>query len=166
MKYGHATDVIGTDDVAPAPFTVRNLVGSQRLRLTWGAAEWLNLTGKANLQLRHTSSERPDFSNIDAFDANYGVVATVKFTKNFSLSTDMTLFTRNGYDTPVMNNSDWVWNARLAYTFDRGRWTSCSTASTCSVSSTRCNMQSTHRDAPSDMSTRFRNSSFSTHSIR
>ncbi|WP_347292048.1 hypothetical protein [Paramuribaculum intestinale] len=123
VKYGHATDVIGTDDQAPAPFTVRNLVGSQRLRLTWGAAEWLNLTGKANLQLRHTSSERPDFSNIDAFDANYGVVATVKFTKNFSLSTDMTLFTRNGYDTPVMNNSDWVWNARLAYTFDRGRWT-------------------------------------------
>ena len=48
------------------------------------------------------------------------MVATVKFTKNFSLSTDMTLFTRNGYDTPVMNNSDWVWNARLAYTFDRG----------------------------------------------
>lgn len=41
-----------------------------------------------------------------------------------------------------------------------------STASTCSVSSTRCNMQSTHRDAPSDMSTRFRDSSFSTHSIR
>ena len=51
------------------------------------------------------------------------MVATVKFTKNLSLSTDMTLFTRSGYDTPVMNSSDWVWNARLAYTLGRGRWT-------------------------------------------
>lgn len=123
VKYGHATDMIGTNNETPAPFTVRNLVGGQRIRLIWGTASWLNLTGTADMNLRHTTSERPDFKNIDAFDANYGVVATVKFTKNLSLSTDMTLFTRSGYDTPVMNSSDWVWNARLAYTLGRGRWT-------------------------------------------
>lgn len=123
LKYGHATDMIGTDGETPAPFTVRNLMTSEKISLTWGAASWLSLIGKADLQLRHTTSERPDFKTIDAFDANYGVVATVKFTKNLSLSTDMTLFTRSGYDTPVMNSSDWVWNARLAYTLGRGRWT-------------------------------------------
>lgn len=123
LKYGHATDMIGADGEAPAPFTVRNLMTSEKISLNWAAASWLSLIGKADLQLRHTTSERPDFQTIDAFDANYGVVATVKFTKNLSLSTDMTLFTRSGYDTPVMNSSDWVWNARLAYTLGRGRWT-------------------------------------------
>lgn len=123
LKYGHATDIIGINEENPSPFTVRNLFTSENISLVWTAANWLELTCKADLQLRHTSSKHPEFNTINAFTANYGGVAIFKLPYNLSLSTDITLFTRNGYESAEMNHSDLVWNARIAYTFGKGRWT-------------------------------------------
>lgn len=122
MKYGHATDVIGTDQEQPSPFTIRNRIASEDISLNWNLARWINIVGKAAVEYRNTSSEHKDFNNIHAFTGKYGIITTLKFARNFSFSSDLTLFTRNGYNMPSLDHSDLVWNARVAYALDKGRW--------------------------------------------
>ncbi len=121
-RYGHATDMIGVNSQAPSQFTVRNLLLSENLKLSWNVTSKVNLGAKGDLQWRETRSERDDFENIHALTANYGVTATAQLPLNFSVSTDLTLYTRSGYSISELNTTDCVWNARLSYSADKGRW--------------------------------------------
>ncbi|MCM1142379.1 MAG: hypothetical protein NC453_27735, partial [Muribaculum sp.] len=69
---------------------------------------------------RSVRSEKENFMPIDARDLNYGLTALVKMPFKFELSTDLTLFTRRGYNDSALNTTNWVWNARLSYTCGRG----------------------------------------------
>ena len=121
-RYGHATDMIGVNSQAPAPFTVKNLLLSENLKLSWNVTSKVNLGAKGDIQWRETRSAREDFQNIHALTANYGVTATAQLPLNFAVSTDVTLYTRSGYSIKELNTTDCVWNARLSYAADKGRW--------------------------------------------
>ncbi|MDE6826992.1 MAG: carboxypeptidase-like regulatory domain-containing protein [Paramuribaculum sp.] len=121
-RYGHATDMIGVNSQAPAPFTVKNLFLSENLKLSWNVTSKVTLGAKGDIQWRETRSERESFENIHALTANYGVTATAQLPLNFGVSTDLTLYTRSGYSIKELNTTDCVWNARLSYSADKGRW--------------------------------------------
>ena len=121
-KYGHATDIIGKNETIPAPYTIRNFITSEKINLSWNAARWINLSGKAEIEYRNTTSTETEFNEINAITGNYGIIATLKFAKKLSIASDLTLYTRNGYNMPGLNHSDLVWNARVAYSLDKGRW--------------------------------------------
>lgn len=121
-RYGHATDMIGVNSQAPAPFTVKNLLLSENLKLSWNVTNKVNIGAKGDIQWRETRSARENFENIHALTANYGLTATVQLPLNFGVSTDLTLYTRSGYSIKELNTTDFVWNARLSYSADKGRW--------------------------------------------
>ena len=69
----------------------------------------------------HATSRRDDFTTINAFDFSYGLTAQAEFPWKLQLSTDITMYSRRGYEDPTMNDNDLVWNARLSKQIFRGR---------------------------------------------
>ena len=73
---------------------------------------------------RRTTSRRDDFENISAFDYNYG--AKLRYTiplVKLSVATDIRMYSRSGYNSPMMNTDDLVWNAELSRTILKERLT-------------------------------------------
>lgn len=75
---------------------------------------------KARASWRHSASDRRDFTTINSVDFNYGLTALVPLPWKLELSTDLTMFSRRGYNDRSMNTDDLVWNARLSRTFLKG----------------------------------------------
>ena len=58
-------------------------------------------------------SSREGFSDINAGNYNMGFNTQVTLPWEFSLTSDITMFARRGYQSSAMNTTDWVWNAVL-----------------------------------------------------
>ena len=62
----------------------------------------------------HATSHRDDFNTINAFDFNYGMTGQIELPLDMQFSTDITMFSRRGYQDKQMNTDKLVWNARLS----------------------------------------------------
>ena len=100
--------------------TVHNLYLTQGLRLDYRIDKY-QFGAKANGTWTHATSRREDFRTINAADFSYGVTAKLDLPADFQLSTDLTVYSRRGYEDPEMNTTDVVWNARLAKRFLKGK---------------------------------------------
>ena len=92
---------------------VRNLSLSENLSLNY---KWKNhsVGFRGDARWTHATSPRTDFTTINVTDFNYGLNAQLILPWNCSLSTDLTMYSRRGYEDRAMNTNDLVWNARLA----------------------------------------------------
>ncbi len=82
-----------------------------------------NVGLKGNFAWYNTNSDRTDFNRINAFNFNYGAIATLQLPWHLQLATDLTMFSRRGYEGSSMNTDNLIWNARLSYTMLKGRLT-------------------------------------------
>lgn len=73
----------------------------------------VGLNSKA--QWQHTSSSRENFQKINAWDYQYGLNATYTVpVVKLTVATDITMFSRRGYNMAEMNTDDLVWNALVS----------------------------------------------------
>ncbi len=84
---------------------------------TWGKH---TIGGKMDGSWKYVGSKRTDFSDLNIWNYNYGIIATFQLPLHMQLSTDLTMFSRRGYHEDTINSDDLVWNARLSYTTLRG----------------------------------------------
>ena len=101
-----------------------DLLGMQRSSVnTWWATENLHLeyskkkltlAGKGNLSWNRSTSRREGFQDVTVWDFNYGMTARLTLPHNFGVSTDITMYSRRGYDNPASNRNDLCWNARVS----------------------------------------------------
>ena len=93
---------------------------TEGLELSWKPSDKMEygLSGKVNLQ--HSTSEREDFTNINAWTFQYGVRGQIELPWNIQLSTDLTMYSRRGYSDAAMNTNELVWNARVAKRMMKG----------------------------------------------
>ena len=93
---------------------------TEGLELNWKPSDKMEygLSGKVNLQ--HSTSEREDFTNINAWTFQYGVRGQIELPWNIQLSTDLTMYSRRGYSDAAMNTNELVWNARVAKRMMKG----------------------------------------------
>ena len=71
---------------------------------------------KGDFLWRYTSSQRKDFSNINAYEYHYGTTLQQNIpTLDMSISTDINIFSRRGYNLADMNTNDVIWNASINY---------------------------------------------------
>ena len=122
-NYYNSVDMIG-DDLASAPVksTVKSSVLSETLNLDYmlgkhsigfrGSVSWLN-----------TEGDRDNFVPINAYDFNYGVYGYLQLPFGFKLDTDLTMYSRRGYEDTSMNDDNFVWNARLTRSLLKGKLT-------------------------------------------
>jgi len=102
----------------------RSVVGSNYLnnllQLTYRPSGKMEFAAVTNVHLSHTTSERTGFSVIKACDFDYGCTAQMDFPWQLKLSTDLTMYSRRGYNDPSMNTNELVWNARLTKSMMHG----------------------------------------------
>lgn len=76
-----------------------------------------------NAGYSHATASRPDFKDADTWNIRYGGHAIADLPWKMQLSTDLTMFSRRGYESSGTNADDLVWNARLSKSVLSGRLT-------------------------------------------
>ena len=69
----------------------------------------------------HTSSTDVNDSKLNPVDVNYKLGAKFELPFSWSVSSSINLRTRRGYNTPMMNREEWIWNARVSKSFLKGK---------------------------------------------
>lgn len=106
-------DMIGTD-TAPVKYTAKNSVFGEKLDLSWQFSKQ-NITLRGSVNNRHTTSDRTDFSNINALHFSYGIIGQFNLPAGFGISTDFTMYSRRGYGVKELDTTDAIWNMRVSY---------------------------------------------------
>ena len=69
---------------------------------------------KLGCNWRNATSAREDFATVNAANFNYGLTGQFELPCGFQLFTDLTMYSRRGYEAHEMNTDELVWNARLS----------------------------------------------------
>ena len=121
VNYYHLVDFSGSNPTAtPLRNTTQTAVLSEELRLNYRYRK-VNVGVKGNAAWNHANANRNDFVNANTWNIHYGANAVVDLPWAFQLSTELTMFTRRGYESSTMNQDDLVWNARLSKSFLKNR---------------------------------------------
>lgn len=109
--------VVTTDDYAMATMPDRSIVHnsyvSEDLKLEY-KFPWLRLGLNGFVLFNRASSDREDFKTQRVWDFHYGPTAKATLPWQVELSTDLSIYSRRGYDDSGANTNDVVWNARLS----------------------------------------------------
>ena len=69
---------------------------------------------KLGCNWRNATSAREDFATVNAANFNYGLTGQFELPCGFQFFTDLTMYSRRGYESHEMNTDELVWNARLS----------------------------------------------------
>ena len=72
----------------------------------------------ATPNFQHATSDRPGFTERNTWDLSYGPHLSYRPMRDLSLSTNLSVHSRRGYDDATMNDDEFVWNVNAAYSFD------------------------------------------------
>lgn len=123
----NSVDLIGESetgkDFAPVKSTVRTTHLGENLRLNYKVRNFSTLALKCNFVWKRSTSKRTDFTDINAFNFDYGAIAAFRLPWHIQLATDLTMYSRRGYEGSSMNTDNLIWNARISYAMLQGRLT-------------------------------------------
>ncbi len=125
VEYANSVDLVGesdTDVFCATRSTVKTATLKEDLSLDYKIGN-SQIGLKGSYAWRNVSGGTEGFQDFDAMDFNYGATAIINLPWNMQLSTDLTMFSRRGYEGSSLNTDDLVWNARLSYTMMKGRLT-------------------------------------------
>ncbi|MDE7111473.1 MAG: outer membrane beta-barrel family protein [Muribaculaceae bacterium] len=123
--YNRSVDLIGTyaeniDFSVVAPKNIVNsFAASEKLSLNWHVGKH-RLTAFADARLNRYTSSDIGFVDFTSWTCNYGTSAIFNLPKNWGISTDLTLYTRRGFLDSRLNNTEFVWNARVSKSIFKG----------------------------------------------
>ena len=124
-EYANSVDLLGesdTDVFSASRSSVRTLTLKEELSLDYKIGN-SQIGLKGSYAWRNVSGGTEGFQDFDAMDFNYGATAIINLPWNMQLSTDLTMFSRRGYEGSSLNTDDLVWNARVSYTTLKGKLT-------------------------------------------
>ena len=113
-NYHNNVDLTGVEgSAAPMRSTVRNLRLGETLRLEYSREKW-RAGIKAHANWTHATSARQGFETVDAVDYHFAFTGRIELPGGVGFDTDLTLYSRRGYEDRTLNTDDLVWNARLS----------------------------------------------------
>lgn len=123
IDYNHIVDYSAVGSIAvPARVSTDACHVSQQLKLDYRYAK-LTVGVSGHAAYNHATADRTDFNDVNLWSIRYGAHAVIDLPWKMQLSTDLTMFSRRGYESGAMNRDDLVWNARLAKSVWRNRLT-------------------------------------------
>jgi len=123
-NYRNDVDLVGvTGSLISSRSTVHNLNFVEELKLNYRPSSKFQVGAKLAADWTHATSKREDFETINVGNINYGVTGQFDFPGQVQISTDLTMYSRRGYQDSYMNTNELVWNARLAKTLLHGNLT-------------------------------------------
>lgn len=114
VSFYHTVDYASSrEQEHPIRTTTQATITSETLRLNY-RYNYVNfgLTGAATYN--HQASTLEGYASPNTWNVRYGLHAVVDLPWRLQLSSDLTMFTRRGYESTSMNRDDLVWNARLS----------------------------------------------------
>lgn len=91
-------------------------------RLSFGFRKnWFEVSINGNLGYRHSRNSVVTTSNLDTWDFSYGMEMNLNFDLGISFNTDLSQSSRRGYSQQSMNTNELLWNAKVSYSFLKGR---------------------------------------------
>ena len=120
-NYYHNVDFIGSD-INPTgnKSIVKTFQLSENLTLN-RQFEKMTIGFKGRATWSNSRSRREGFQTINALDMNYGLTAQINLPYKWQVNTDLTMYTRRGYEEVSMNTDDLVWNIRISRPFFKNR---------------------------------------------
>jgi hypothetical protein len=118
VRYNHSVDFDVTYDNTFAGLSRVNTVGpGVSVKLSYRLGQ-LSLSSNARFTGRFSRGDSQRFQDINACDYQYGVTAqyTIPLLQ-VSMGTDITMFSRKGYNSSMMNTDDLIWNAIISRSF-------------------------------------------------
>lgn len=114
----------GSDDIMKSPLSkVNNVDLRADTKFSYSKGD-LTAAVQGSITSRHTRGELDIVSSIDACDYTYGanVTYTIPLLK-ITIASDITMWSRRGYTSEMMNNDELIWNAELSRSFCKGALT-------------------------------------------
>ncbi len=119
----NSADYIGSDEAKPmGKSIVKTWNVSERLRLDYKIGRH-SIGFSGTFSWLRSASDMAAFSTINAYNYNYGLTGMVVLPGEVNLSTDITMYSRRGYEDVGMNEDNLVWNARATKSILKGRIT-------------------------------------------
>lgn len=120
----NSVDLIGvTDGMAPRRSTVQTYNSDGSLNMEYAFPKDVKVGVKARCTWNYLTGSREDFTPLNTYDYNYGLIAQAELPWNLQFNTDLTLYSRRGYGESSMNTDDIVWNATLSKKLFKNRVT-------------------------------------------
>ena len=114
LTYRNSVDFAwATGDRGNGRSSVRNLGITENLSGTYRFKN-ANLSAHAQATWAYATSPRADFATMSSVDFQYGLKTTIHLPWDLEIATDITMYSRRGYDDASMNTDDLVWNLRLS----------------------------------------------------
>ena len=111
LSYRHTVGYLGDN--------VDNYGAEEKFKLGWQNGR-VSLAALANVRFDRYLHSDVTYDDFSAWSCSYGAEAVFNLPKDWSLSTDMSLYTRRGFADQRANTTDFVWNARLSKSILKG----------------------------------------------
>lgn len=123
VNFYHTVDYASSrEEEHPQRTTTRATLTGETLRLDYRYKR-VNLGLTAAATYNHQASTLEGYASPNTWNLRYGLHAVVDLPWRLQLSSDLTMFTRRGYESASMNRDDLVWNARLSKSLWKNRLT-------------------------------------------
>lgn len=114
----------GENDIMKSPLSKVNNVNLYAYSKFSYSKGDLTAAIQGSITSRHTRGELDLVTSIDATDFTYGANATYTIPLlKLTIATDITMWSRRGYTSEMMNNDELIWNAELSRSFFKGALT-------------------------------------------
>jgi hypothetical protein len=121
LKFIHSVDLTGINGASVAERSrvmTRQLSENISVEKTFGRQK---LSFKGMFNHLHSTGSMDNFTTINAYNYSYGLIGTFKLPWKVDLSTDISMYSRRGYQESAMNDNNLLWNARLSRSFFKGK---------------------------------------------
>jgi hypothetical protein len=98
--------------------TVKNHTLGGNLNLNWRYSPKTRLSLYFAPIWQYATSHRANYDTRNTWDIHYGANFVKKLPFDIEFDTDLTMYSRRGYDDQSMNDNDLVWNASFGWDFD------------------------------------------------
>ena len=120
LNYAHNVGYVSVDMTSDSQRSVTNTTGiMERLAASY-RNDWLEFELSGSINYNHSRSELQKNNNLDTWMFTYGGMLGLTAPWGTSLTTNMNMQSRRGYNDNSMNTNELIWNAQLSQSFLKG----------------------------------------------
>lgn len=114
--FSHSVGYISTGNTDSQKNTMKTLNLGDRLRASY-RSDYIEVSLNGSINYDHSRSSLQSQSNLDTYTFSYGTNVQFNSTWNMTLSTDIAMNSRRGFNDASMNTNELIWNAQLSQSF-------------------------------------------------
>ncbi len=113
-QFRNSVDFYGSDSLNVIHSIVKNHNIKDNLGVNFRPNDKTEFSATGAIEWQRSVGSISYFTPINAYSFQYGLSAQIELPWNMQFATDLTMYSRRGYDDSNMNDDELVWNARLS----------------------------------------------------